>query len=123
MPVVQVKLYTLLWSMRQKSPELDIPEGVFYSEITGFNVYVKHKDTETGLLRDMMIYDYSEGFNKVSVMVADSGRLKTSADKMFLVLSLFNGESFRSLDKQPSTAGTKKFRSLPKGRHSKAGIS
>lgn len=40
-------------------------------------------------------------------MVADSGRLKTSADKMFLVLSLFNGESFRSLDKQPSTAGTK----------------
>ena len=94
MPVVQVKLYTLLWSMRQKSPELDIPEGVFYSEITGFNVYVKHKDTETGLLRDMMIYDYSEGFNKVSVMVADSGRLKTSADKMFLVLSLFNGESF-----------------------------
>ena len=107
MPVVQVKLYTLLWSMRQKSPELDIPKGVFYSEITGFNVYVKHKDTETGLLRDMMIYDYSEGFNKVSVMVADSGRLKTSADKMFLVLSLFNGESFRSLDKQPSTAGTK----------------
>ena len=91
----------------RNSPELDIPEGVFYSEITGFNVYVKHKDTETGLLRDMMIYDYSEGFNKVSVMVADSGRLKTSADKMFLVLSLFNGESFRSLDKQPSTAGTK----------------
>ena len=34
MPVVQVKLYTLLWSMRQKSPELDIPEGVFYSEMT-----------------------------------------------------------------------------------------
>jgi len=116
MPVVQVKLYTLLWSMRQKSPELDIPEGVFYSEITGFNVYVKHKDTETGLLRDMMIYDYSEGFNKVSVMVADSGRLKTSADKMFLVLSLFNGESFRSLDKQSSPF-------LTKGRHSKAGIS
>ena len=107
MPVVQVKLYSLLWSMRQKSPELDIPEGVFYSEITGFNVYVKHKDTETGLLRDMMIYDYSEGFNKVSVMVADSGRLKTSEDKMFLVLSLFNGESFRSLDKQSNTTNTK----------------
>ena len=28
MPVVQVKLYTLLYSMRQKSPELDIPEGI-----------------------------------------------------------------------------------------------
>ena len=107
MPVVQVKLYTLLWSMRQKSPELDIPEGVFYSEITGFNVYVKEKDNKTGLLRDMMIYDYSNGFNNASVIVADSGRLKTSADKMFLVLSLYNGESFANLKSQSKTSGVK----------------
>lgn len=100
MPVVQVKLYTLLYSMRQKSPELDIPEGVFYQEITGFNVYVKHKDTHTGLLKDLMIYDYSEGFNKARVIVADSGRLKTSADKLFLVLTLYNGESFENLKSQ-----------------------
>ena len=46
MPVVQVKLYTLLYSMRQKSPELDIPEGSFYKDIPGFNVYVKKKDPE-----------------------------------------------------------------------------
>ena len=100
MPVVQVKLYTLLFSMRQKSPELDIPEGVFYKEITGFNVYVKKKETQTGLLKDLMIYDYSEGFNKARVIVADSGRLKTSADKLFLVLSLYNGESFENLKSQ-----------------------
>lgn len=100
MPVVQVKLYTLLFSMRQKSPELDIPEGVFYKEITGFNVYVKKKDPQTGLLKDLMIYDYSEGFNKARVIVADSGRLKTSADKLFLVLSLYNGESFENLKSQ-----------------------
>ena len=97
MPIAQVKLYTLLWSMRQKSPELDIPEGTFYSQITGFNVYVKHKDKETGLLRDLMIYDFSNGFNNASVIVADSGRLKTSADKMFLILSLYSGESFANL--------------------------
>lgn len=100
MPVIQVKLYTMLFSMRQKSPELDIPEGVFYKEITGFNVYVKKKDNKTGLLKDLMIYDYSEGFNKARVIVADSGRLKTSADKLFLVLSLFNGESFENLKSQ-----------------------
>ncbi|RHR53966.1 YjgP/YjgQ family permease [Parabacteroides sp. AF17-28] len=107
MPVVQVKLYTLLWSMRQKSPELDIPEGVFYSDITGYNVYVKHKDNKTGLLRDMMIYDHTKGFNNVSVMVADSGRLKTSADKLFLVLSLFNGESFQNIGDQSKNADGK----------------
>ena len=100
MPVVQVKLYTLLYSMRQKSPELDIPEGVFYKEITGFNVYVKKKNPQTGLLSDLMIYDYSEGFNNARVIVADSGRLITSEDKLFLVLSLFNGESFENLKSQ-----------------------
>ena len=107
MPIAQVKLYTLLWSMRQKSPELDIPEGTFYSQITGFNVYVKHKDKETGLLRDLMIYDFSNGFNNASVIVADSGRLKTSADKMFLILSLYSGESFANLKNQSKTSGVK----------------
>ena len=106
MPVAQVKLYTLLYSMRQKSPELDIPEGVFYGEITGYNVYVKEKD-KTGLLKDVMIYDYSKGFNKTSVIVADSGRLKTSADKLFLVLSLFNGESFENMENQSGSSNKK----------------
>jgi Predicted permease YjgP/YjgQ family. len=100
MPVVQVKLFSLLYSMREKSPELDIPESTFYNGITGFNVYVKEKDNKTGLLKDMMIYDYSEGFNNARVIVADSGRLKTSADKLFLVLSLYNGESFENLKSQ-----------------------
>lgn len=107
MPVVQVKLYSLLYSMRQKSPELDIPEGVFYGEITGYNVYVKQKDNKTGLLKDVMIYDYSDGFNNVRVIKADSGRLKTSADKLFLVLSLFNGESFENLKNQTGSVGAK----------------
>lgn len=109
MPIVQVKLYTLLWSIRQKSPELDIPEGSFYSEITGYTVYVKQKDKKTGTLHDVMIYDLSKGFNNVNVIVADSGRLKTSADKMYLVLSLYDGESFSNLDNQPnSTSDNKK---------------
>lgn len=42
-PKAQTKLWTLLVSMKQKSPEVDIPEGVFYDEIDGYNLYVKHK--------------------------------------------------------------------------------
>lgn len=107
MPVVQVKLYSLLYSMRQKSPELDIPEGVFYGEIPNYNVYVKEKNNQTGLLKDIMINDYSEGFNNTRVIVADSGRLKTSADKLFLVLSLYNGESFENLKEQAKNSKAK----------------
>ena len=43
LPKSQVKMWTLLFSMRQKSPELDIPEGVFYDQITGYNLFVKTK--------------------------------------------------------------------------------
>ena len=94
--------------MRQKSPELDIPEGVFYGEITGYNVYVKEKNNQTGLLKDVMIYDYSKGFNNARVILADSGRLKTSADKLFLVLSLFNGESFENLSEGQTGSNNRK---------------
>ena len=102
-PIVQVKLYSLLYSMRQKSPELDIPEGVFYGDITDYNVYVKHKDNKTGLLSDIMIYNNSKGFKNVDIIVADSGRMKMSADKLFLVLSLYGGESFSNMDNQSNS--------------------
>lgn len=42
-PKAQKELWTLLVSMKQKSPEVDIPEGVFYSDIEGYNIYVKKK--------------------------------------------------------------------------------
>ncbi len=104
MPVAQVKLYTLLYSMRQKSPELSIPEKVFSNEISNYNLYVKKKDPRTGLLKGVMIYDYSENFNNVKILVADSGRLKTSANKLFLVLTLYNGESFRNMQTQSASS-------------------
>jgi lipopolysaccharide export system permease protein len=107
MPVVQVKFYSLLYSMRQKSPELDIPEGVFFSGITNYNVYVKDKSDKSGLLKDIIIYDYSEGFNNTRVFVADSGRLKMSSDKLFLVLTLYSGESFENLQKQSASMQSK----------------
>lgn len=101
MPIAQVKLYSLLYSMRQKSPELNIPAGVFHKDIPNYNVYVREKD-KTGLLKDLMIYNYSQGFEKADVTVADSGRLKTSADKLFLVLTLYNGESFQNMPQNNS---------------------
>jgi lipopolysaccharide export system permease protein len=107
MPVVQVKFYSLLYSMRQKSPELDIPEGVFYSGIPNYNVYVKDKSDKSGLLKDVMIFDYSNGFNNVRVFVADSGRLKMSSDKLFLVLTLYSGESFENLSNQSASTQNK----------------
>ena len=103
LPVAQTKMWTLLYSMRQKSPELEIPEGVFYDQIPGVNLYVDRKDRETGMLYDMTIYDVSRGFDNARIILADSGKMITSEDKMHLLLSLFNGEQFENLREQ--TAG------------------
>lgn len=107
LPKSQVKLWTLIFSLRQKSPELDIPAGEFYDGIDGYNVYVRHKDTKTGRLEDMMIYDFSEGFRNTKVMVADSGRLYFTADKKYLMLCLYNGESFENLQQQNAAVSSK----------------
>jgi lipopolysaccharide export system permease protein len=96
LPGAQVKLWTIVYSLRMKSPELDIPVGSFYNVITGYNLYVRHKD-KTGLLRDVMIYDYSKGFDNLIVTMSDSGRMKISEDKKYLVLTLLNGESFQNV--------------------------
>jgi lipopolysaccharide export system permease protein len=102
-PLSQVKMYTLIYSMRQKSPELDIPESTFFNEISGYNIYVKKKDPD-GLLKNLMIYDYSEGFNNSQVIVADSGRLKMATNKLYLILSMYDGEAFENLKNQGRTS-------------------
>ncbi|WP_321334691.1 LptF/LptG family permease [uncultured Bacteroides sp.] len=99
-PKAEVKLWTLLISMKQKSPELDIPEGVFYDEIEGYNLYVKKKNRDTGMLYNVMIYNFSDGFENAHIIVADSGRLEMTADKQHLFLHLYSGEMFENLRAQ-----------------------
>ena len=106
LPQAQVKMWTLLYSMRQKSPELDIPEGVFYDQINGYNLYVKEKDRDRNIMREMMIYDMSQGFDNAMIVMADSGRLKTTADKKHLILTLYSGESFENLKSERSNSYT-----------------
>lgn len=100
LPKAQVKMWTLLFSMRQKSPELEIPEDVFYDQIPGFNLYVKDKDRETGMLRRVMIYDVSNGGDNASIITADSARLAFTPDMRFLYLHLYQGEQFENLRDQ-----------------------
>lgn len=109
LPTAQVKLWALVFSLKQKSPELEIPVGEFYDGIDGYNIYVRSKNTQSGMLYDMMIYDYSNGFRNASVMLADSGQLFFSEDNKYLQLMLYSGEAFENLDnKQQKAVGAEK---------------
>lgn len=104
LPKSQVKLWALVFSLKQKSPELDIPQGEFYDGIDGYNIYVRQKNPKTGMLYDMMIYDYSSGFRNASVMLADSGQVYFTEDNKYLQLVLYSGEAFENLDRKQQKA-------------------
>ena len=110
LPTAQVKMWTLLFSMKQKSPELEIPEGVFYDQIPGYNLYVKNKDKETGILHDVMIYDVSRGGDQGTILLADSARLAFTPDNRWLFLHLYQGEQFENLRDQTSLDANVPFR-------------
>lgn len=110
LPTVQVKMWSLLYSMKQKSPALEIPEGVFYNQIEGYNLYVKKKDNKKNMMYGVTIYDISKGAENAMIIVADSGSLKFTDDKRFLFLTLESGESFENLKSQEGTATTVPYR-------------
>lgn len=91
------QLAALLYSMKQKSPEMEIPEGQFYNEIPGYNLFVEHKDVETGMLYGIMIYTQGSNFDDTQIVLADSGRIQTTAEQMHLQLTLYDGERFRNM--------------------------
>jgi lipopolysaccharide export system permease protein len=99
LPKSQTKLWALVFSLKQKQPEMEIPVAEFYDGIEGYNLMVGKKSFTTGLLEDMMIYDYTEGFKNAKVILADSGRIYFTADKKYLILQLYNGESFENINR------------------------
>ena len=80
--------------MKQAQPAVEIPEGVFYNEIPNYNLYVKKKNAATGMLYDVIIYKTDQGFERQQIVLADSGRLEMSADKLHLKLDLWQGAQF-----------------------------
>lgn len=110
LPKAQVKMYTLLFSMKQKSPEVEIPEDVFYDQIPGYSLFVKTKNRETGMLYNTMIYDVSKGGDNSTILLADSARLAFTNDMRYLYLHLFTGEQFENLREQRSLDQNVPFR-------------
>ena len=114
LPVAQAKMWTLLFSVRQKSPEVEIPERSFYDQIPNMNLYVDHKNPETGVLYNMIIYDLTGGIDNSRVILADSGKLAFTEDKNNLYLHLYQGEMFENLRSSSMgipTSGYMPFRS------------
>ena len=96
-PKAFVSFQQLLISMKQKNPEVEIPEGIFYDGIPGSNLYVHKKDLDRGVLYGIMIYRMNGGYEDAAVILADSGRIQATAEKRHLLLTLYSGEWFENM--------------------------
>ena len=96
-PWANLHLQQLLISMKQKSPELEIPEGIFYDGIPGSNIYVQKKDLNTGMLYGIMIYRQTGSYEDQAIILADSGMMQSTEEKKHLVLNLYSGEWFENM--------------------------
>lgn len=97
LPLANLKMGSLLYDVREQKPALQIKEGIFYNGIDGYSIRVGKKDKDGKTLYDVMIYDHSEGMGNSKVVIAKSGRMDFSADKNYLVVTLFNGSTYNDM--------------------------
>lgn len=94
LPNTNLRFTTLLWSVKEQRPELVLQEGVFTNEMDGYSIRVGSKDKKSNMLKDLLIYDHTGNKTNESVTVADSGYLRITEDRKFMVLNLYNGVNY-----------------------------
>ncbi len=94
LPVANLKMFTLLFDVKDQKPALNIREGVFYRDIDGYVIKVGEKDRDGKTIRRVLVYDHTKPGGNNSVTVAESGHMEVTEDKRTLVFTLFNGTNY-----------------------------
>lgn len=97
LPVTNLKFTTLMVSVKQQRPEMVLQPHVFNNGMDGYNIKVGRKNNKTNMLYDLLIYDHTKNKSNESVTVADSGYLRITEDKKYMVLKLFNGVNYQDV--------------------------
>ncbi len=103
LPWVNLKKDSLLFDVRKSKPALNIHQEVFYNAIDGYSIRIGRKDQDQETIHDVMIYDHTDPDNAhpeggdFKLILANSGKMKMSEDQRYLVLDLFNGNSYQEM--------------------------
>lgn len=97
LPVVNLKMGSLLYDIRQSKPALDLKPGIFYKDIDNYVIRVQEKSKDGKYLYNMMIYDHSARRGANKVIIAQKGQMQMSADKKNLLLTLYNGKTYEEI--------------------------
>ncbi|MGK6349744.1 LptF/LptG family permease [Parapedobacter sp. DT-150] len=91
LPVVNLKMGSLLYDVRIKQADFLIKPGIFNNTIPGYSIRAKGKSTDGKILYDLMIYDHKNNNNAGIVLLAKEGYIYNSPDNNTMILKLKDG--------------------------------
>ncbi len=99
----------LLYDIRRKKPDINIQAGTFYSGVPDFSIKITTKDPVTNRLNNLIIYDHRQRKGNTSVILADSGYMKTTSDGTGLIMILYNGYSYNEIEEKNMNPASRKY--------------
>mgnify|MGYP000659318080 CR=1 FL=1 len=95
-PYATKKMFALLYDVRQQKQSIEFKDGIFFNGIENMSIRVAKQNPQTKLLTDVLIYDTRDQNGDMTTTVADSGYITLSDDKRFLLVTLYNGETYEN---------------------------
>lgn len=93
-PKANLKAFSLLYDVKQKKPSMELKEGTFYNGIEGYSIKVGKKFQDGKTLKDIVIYDHTDGQGNKHITMADSGQMYNILNDRYLVLEMFDGRTY-----------------------------
>lgn len=109
LPYSTEKARTLLWDIRRKKPDINIQAGSFYNGVPDFSIKITTKNPVTNRLNNIIIYDHRERRGNYSVIVADSGYMRSTEDETGLIMTLYNGYGHYDMVEKNVSQAMKKY--------------
>jgi lipopolysaccharide export system permease protein len=100
LPFTNLKMRSLLYDVQQQRPEMQIREGIFYNGIDNYSIKVADKNHRTNMMYDIKIYDHTDRRGNLKVTIADSGFMRITEDKSYLVTTLYSGYNYEEMEER-----------------------
>lgn len=97
LPYANLRLWSLMYDVRNQRPELNIKEGIFFDGIDHVRLKIKSKNPSTNMMYDVIIYDHRKNYGNTHVTIADSAFMKLTDNKQYLVFTLYNGKNYEDV--------------------------
>ena len=94
LPWANLKGYSLLYDIKTTKTTLNIKEGIFYNDLSGYSIKVSKKYPDNKTLKNIIIFDHTKSDGDKHITIADSALMYTIMNKQYLIFELFNGNDY-----------------------------